>query len=257
MITNTRAVVKEKTANTGIYRSDAALRGILSHIENEPASVKLLAMTLHSYADGAGRCWPSEATLAEVMGCSTRTVSRAVCRLEDAGLLLVWRRHPGRSGNAYLLHYGGAVPVGQHARELARPAPARRGPIARMPIKSHGLPQESFRRPSTTRRPVSKLMPWTARPLAQWPDVWLERMVRHANRVYRRSRVEWLDLYLVDEKVRLEYPEARGHEYARLAYTILRRHAAGIERLPRDGPLALRARTRLNLRYEQAEQAIA
>lgn len=52
-----------------------------------------LRVELESRNDGKGRAWPSEAILAECVGCCAKTVRKAVRALELAGWLWVRRRH--------------------------------------------------------------------------------------------------------------------------------------------------------------------
>lgn len=66
--------------------SAASLRDIKDHLQFR------VMWELQDRADRHGRAWPSEATLAECIGCCVKTVSKAVRALEAAGWLRVWRR---------------------------------------------------------------------------------------------------------------------------------------------------------------------
>lgn len=60
------------------------------------------------YADREGRAWPSRATLAEEVGCSTDLVDRCIKELMKAGALVKerrWRDGGGATSNVYVLRY--------------------------------------------------------------------------------------------------------------------------------------------------------
>lgn len=71
-------------------------------------TVYLLGRSLLRFADRRGRAWPSLATLAESVGCSVRTVSRAIDQLADLGLLSWTQRHGTRYRRASNLYALGA-----------------------------------------------------------------------------------------------------------------------------------------------------
>lgn len=55
--------------------------------------------------DATGLCWPSQAALAEVVGCAPNYLNTAMKALAAAGLISIWRR-PGKVP-LYLVHPGG------------------------------------------------------------------------------------------------------------------------------------------------------
>lgn len=67
---------------------------------------RLLYVLLLSYdwqdgnGDRKGFCWPSQATLAELLGCTPRTVQAALARLEAVGLIRVDHRAGGPGGGS-------------------------------------------------------------------------------------------------------------------------------------------------------------
>jgi hypothetical protein len=67
--------------------SGASLRDIKDHLQFR------VMWELRERGDGKGRAWPSEATLAECVGCCVKTVRKAIRGLEADGWLRVWRRH--------------------------------------------------------------------------------------------------------------------------------------------------------------------
>lgn len=79
-------------------------------LDGAPSRAVHLYALLRRYTDVDGLAWPSRATLASRLGCSTDTVDRAVAALERIGALTVERRF-GADGaptsNLYVLH---AVP---------------------------------------------------------------------------------------------------------------------------------------------------
>lgn len=82
------------------------------------APARLALMLLADYADEEHASWPSISTMALEMGCSVRSVQRAIDLLERHGLLAVENRH-ARSGrqmsNRYHLAVEGRLPVGRQS----------------------------------------------------------------------------------------------------------------------------------------------
>lgn len=56
------------------------------------ATAKLVGLTLSTWMDARGVCYPSEATIARAVGRSESTVRRALRELERAGFLVTRRR---------------------------------------------------------------------------------------------------------------------------------------------------------------------
>ncbi|SDO71733.1 Helix-turn-helix domain-containing protein [Halomonas shengliensis] len=92
----------------------AAMHWARQTMRHAPASVKaparLALMLLADYADEDHVSWPSLGTMAEEMGCSKRSVQRAIDALEDHGLVAVEIRHAAngrQQSNRYRLAVGG------------------------------------------------------------------------------------------------------------------------------------------------------
>ena len=92
----------------------AAMHWARQSLKTLPADVKtpsrLALMLLADYADEEHVCWPSIKNMALEMGCSTRSVQRAVDGLESRGLLMVEQRlaaNGRQQSNRYRLAVGG------------------------------------------------------------------------------------------------------------------------------------------------------
>jgi helix-turn-helix protein len=57
------------------------------HADNLTLHFAHVLLTLHSYRDHSGRCWPSHETLAARARCCVRTVQRALQQARDLGLV--------------------------------------------------------------------------------------------------------------------------------------------------------------------------
>lgn len=66
------------------------------------ATSKLLLLALGQLADEQGVCWPTQATLADMMNAGRGTVINAIARMEEAGWLLVDRE---RTAQGHKLHH--------------------------------------------------------------------------------------------------------------------------------------------------------
>lgn len=66
------------------------------------ATSKLLLLALGQLADEEGVCWPTQATLADMMNAGRGTVISAIARMEEAGWLLVDRE---RTAQGHKLHH--------------------------------------------------------------------------------------------------------------------------------------------------------
>ncbi|NWO11758.1 hypothetical protein HLV40_15310 [Chromohalobacter salexigens] len=92
----------------------AAMHWARQSLKTLPDDVKtpsrLALMLLADYADESHVCWPSIAAMALEMGCSTRSVQRAIDALEVRGLLTVQKRQAAngrQQSNRYRLAVGG------------------------------------------------------------------------------------------------------------------------------------------------------
>lgn len=92
----------------------AAMHWARQSLKTLPDDVKtpsrLALMLLADYADEEHVCWPSIKNMALEMGCSTRSVQRAVDGLESRGLLMVEKRlaaNGRQQSNRYRLAVGG------------------------------------------------------------------------------------------------------------------------------------------------------
>jgi hypothetical protein len=92
----------------GWVRIDRATIAKLPEIGSTAMAVYLV---LAAHADDDGRCWPSEATLARLVGCTDRTVRTSLKALEAAGLIGKQRRR--RDTPVYTLHTGRKPASGQ------------------------------------------------------------------------------------------------------------------------------------------------
>lgn len=107
-------------------------------------TAKLVLMALADHANADGECYPTMKRVAELADCSTRTVSRAIQALEDAGLVRrVERRMQGGEYRGWL--YQLAMPTsGQDVQRTDCPADAG-GRVQWTPVS----PQEPSVEPST------------------------------------------------------------------------------------------------------------
>lgn len=74
--------------------------GVMAELKGAPLAV-FLAIALH--VDRRGECWPGMTRLAKLTGFNRSSVSRAVGRLEELGLLTV-RRRPRPRTNLYIVN---------------------------------------------------------------------------------------------------------------------------------------------------------
>lgn len=78
---------------------------------------KIMYALLCNYAGEKDRCWPSQGTLAEGMGCSVSTVKNYIRELQEAGLLAIC---PGRFRSlTYLLLQPEGLPEGLRSADAA------------------------------------------------------------------------------------------------------------------------------------------
>ncbi|WP_158610135.1 helix-turn-helix domain-containing protein [Micromonospora globbae] len=94
--------MSQPTYRGGAAAVKDALRA--SHDLKPTERLVLVAIVAHSNAEG--HAWPSVATIAEYVGCSERTVQRALRRLVEVGRLVV-RKVAGIATRVYRLVVGG------------------------------------------------------------------------------------------------------------------------------------------------------
>ncbi len=80
------------------------------HPQTEPIDV-MVWLALDLYARGETTCMPTNASLAETVGCSTRTIARSLARLEDAGFVVGESQGPHRTIRLRPEGWGDAPPV--------------------------------------------------------------------------------------------------------------------------------------------------
>jgi hypothetical protein len=130
----------------------ASIRGL------PPAAIRVALRLLDHYNCRTGRCNPSVETLAEATGLDSRTVSRAVGRLEALGLFHVTRR-PGR-----------------HRSNAYKPDFARL--IAKIPTISSGFrveADESAQSPAVRSGNTDSMIPETP---VEWPDKTIKETIK-------------------------------------------------------------------------------
>ena len=84
------------------------------------------AILMHDY--GNDRCWPSQSTIAEHLGCDRKTVNRTISKLVDAGLLELDPRFTdkGQTSNRYrpkLVVSPAAPPKPGRRSKMGEPSP--------------------------------------------------------------------------------------------------------------------------------------
>ena len=107
---------KAKARDTLVFE-DSALGHGFTQIPNQvlkdvrlSASNKVLYSLLLMYAWKAERCFPGKVTLAQLMGCDIRTVSRSMARLKAVGLIKIERRGLGKVNIYHLCRLSEAYP---------------------------------------------------------------------------------------------------------------------------------------------------
>lgn len=84
----------------------AAVKDALRASHDLPKTDRLILVAIVAHANAEGDAWPSVQTIAEYVGCSERTVQRALRRLVEVGRLVV-RRVVGIATRVYRLVLGG------------------------------------------------------------------------------------------------------------------------------------------------------
>ena len=79
------------------------------HADIEPMDV-MVWLALDLFARGAETCTPTNAGLAETVGCSVRTIKRSLARLEDAGFVVGESKGPHRTIRLRPEGWGEAAP---------------------------------------------------------------------------------------------------------------------------------------------------
>ncbi|MEV4478769.1 helix-turn-helix domain-containing protein [Micromonospora coxensis] len=83
-----------------------AVKDALRASHDLPKTDRLILVAIVAHANAEGDAWPSVQTIAEYVGCSERTVQRALRRLVEVGRLVV-RRVVGIATRVYRLVLGG------------------------------------------------------------------------------------------------------------------------------------------------------
>ncbi|MCY1145264.1 helix-turn-helix domain-containing protein [Actinoplanes sp. Pm04-4] len=78
----------------------AAIRELVRDTQDLSANERLVLIVIASHSNSEGDAWPSAQKIADTVGCSLRTVQRAVSRLLEIGRLAV-RRVAGIASNVY------------------------------------------------------------------------------------------------------------------------------------------------------------
>lgn len=106
-----------------------------------PATTRLVALVLATWAGADMKCWPSRPTIADRAGISVRTVATHLQRLRDHGWIRSRRGAPGRS-NRYTLTVPVSVPEVVEFLEDRTPAAAAQAPSVPLPDQGpdHGSP---------------------------------------------------------------------------------------------------------------------
>lgn len=128
--------MSQPTYRGGAAAVKDALRA--SHDLKPTERLVLVAIVAHANADGCA--WPSVATIADYVGCSERTVQRALRRLVEVGRLVI-RKVAGIATRVYRLVVGGDTEAaGGDIRERGGDIPAAGGDtqdVARRSFEDH------------------------------------------------------------------------------------------------------------------------
>ncbi|WP_426510635.1 helix-turn-helix domain-containing protein [Dactylosporangium sp. McL0621] len=84
----------------------AAVKNALRASHDLPKTERLVLVAIAAHANADGDAWPSVATIADYVGCSTRTVQRALSKLVELGRLVV-RKVASIATRVYRLVTGG------------------------------------------------------------------------------------------------------------------------------------------------------
>jgi len=123
---------------------------------------KAVLMVLADYADDAGKCWPSHATIAEKSGVCKATVKNSLRKLKSDGLL-TWETTITETGDAgsnnYRLTLGGGVrdtpPRARDASQVGQEVPqGGAGDSYKPPMEPPIEPKELFDSPPLKSKPL-------------------------------------------------------------------------------------------------------
>ncbi len=123
---------------------------------------KAVLMVLADYADDAGKCWPSHATIAEKSGVCKATVKNSLRKLKSDGLL-TWETTITETGDAgsnnYRLTLGGGVrdtpPRARDASQVGQEVPqGGAGDSYKPPMEPPMQPKELFDSPPLKSKPL-------------------------------------------------------------------------------------------------------
>lgn len=140
------------------YRGGAAaVKDALRASHDLKPTERLVLVAIVAHANAEGHAWPSVATIAEYVGCSERTVQRALRRLVEVGRLVV-RKVVGIATRVYRLVVGGDTEAaGGDIRERGGDIPAAGGDtlhVTRRSFEDHS--EEEKRAPRDWRRFLPK-----------------------------------------------------------------------------------------------------
>lgn len=83
----------------------------LERLKNLRGTQRFLLITLSSFANKDGECWPSQKHLAEIMGTTRMMVSKNLKVLEDKGYITSVKRDRADGGNTSKLYRINITPV--------------------------------------------------------------------------------------------------------------------------------------------------
>ncbi|MGV9762413.1 helix-turn-helix domain-containing protein [Micromonospora tulbaghiae] len=132
----------------------AAVKDALRASHDLPKTDRLILVAIVAHANAEGDAWPSVQTIAEYVGCSTRTVQRALARLVQLGRLVV-RQVAGIATRVYRLVLGGGDTTAARGD-----IPARGGDIPAAGGDTQGVTQRSTEVQSEAGKPRVAARDW-------------------------------------------------------------------------------------------------
>ncbi|MFG1997111.1 helix-turn-helix domain-containing protein [Actinoplanes sp. NPDC048988] len=169
----------------------AAVRELIRDTRDLSANERMVLVVIATHSNRDGDAYPSAQTIADIVGCSLRTVQRAVARLVNLGRLAV-RRVAGIASNVYRVLTSAPQPTMTSGNEAASKSSA----VASAPVTpevpkfsegSKGAPRRDWRRflPSGVKsnNPASGTQPFQRRGAALPPAVGADRCSRHVGQL--------------------------------------------------------------------------
>lgn len=95
----------------------AAVKEAMRASRDLPKTERLVLVAIAAHANHEGDAWPSVQTIADYVGCSTRTVQRALAKLVQLGRLVV-AKVANIATRVYRLAVGGVTPAAPGATDL-------------------------------------------------------------------------------------------------------------------------------------------